>query len=267
MLLIADNLQIANTPLARAIAEEDPAPLQELVRRCVASGADAIDVNTGPLPRDAARAMRFVVEAVQAATGLPLILDTANPEAMAAGLAACRNRAIINGYSLEPSKIEKMLPLAARFDAEIIGYLLRPDGHVPASASERLALALDLVDALKQAGGDAGRLIVDPVIGPLMWENGLDRNRGALEVLQRLPELLDFPVRTIAGLSNLTAGAGSRPQRLLVERAFVPMLAAAGLDMLMLNIQHRETVCVARASRLLRRDSVFTWAALDGDCR
>jgi len=85
--------------------------------------------------------MAFMVEAVQDVCSLPLYLDTSNPSAIAAGLKVCREKPIINGFSLEPAKIEKILPLAATFDCDIIGFLLYPNGMVPRDAQERLTVA------------------------------------------------------------------------------------------------------------------------------
>lgn len=261
MLIVADNLQILDPRVERALAGLDAEPIQMLVRQYEAAGAEAIDINAGPLPRDAGRRMRLLVESIQSVTDLPLVLDTANPEALAAGLSACRNRAIVNGFSLQPARLEKVLPLAVRHDTEIVGYLLRPDGHVPADAAERLALAVSLHAAALRAGLSEERLIIDPVIAPLAWENGLAQNRANLEVIRSLPELLGFPVRTMAALSNLTTGRGPAAKKRLLERVFIPMLAAAGLDLLLVNVLHGETVQVAQTARRLMRESIFAWGA------
>jgi 5-methyltetrahydrofolate corrinoid/iron sulfur protein methyltransferase len=206
--------------------------------------------------------MAFLVETVQAETGLPLVIDTAEPRAMDAGLRACRNRAIINGFSLEPAKQDAMLALAAACDAEVICYLLRPDGQVPAGVEERLQVACDVFAATRAAGIERGRLIIDPVIVPVTWQDSASRNRELLSVIRQLPDVLGFPVKTIAGLSNLTAAAGPRDMKLLLERAFLCMLAEAGLSMVLMNILHQETVRTARACRALTQPGVFAWEEL-----
>ncbi|HYW79814.1 MAG TPA: hypothetical protein VE890_09575, partial [Thermoguttaceae bacterium] len=68
---------------------KDPGPIQELVRRCVAAGANSLDINPGPLLRDPQKDMTFLVETVQDVCDLPLVLDTTNPKALEAGLLAC----------------------------------------------------------------------------------------------------------------------------------------------------------------------------------
>jgi 5-methyltetrahydrofolate corrinoid/iron sulfur protein methyltransferase len=259
VLLVADNLQITDPAIAAALAARDPRPVCELVQRCAAAGAQAIDVNSGPLTHDPQAQMTFLVEAVRSATDLPLLIDTANPEAMEAGLRAAGPGTIINGFSLEPAKLARILPLARAYDADIIGFLLTPRSQVPRDGAERLGLAVDLLQSCQAAGIAPQRLIIDPVVVPLAWQDGNRQAREMLTILRQLPEVLGFPVRTIAGLSNLTTGRGYRRRRLLLEQTYLPMLAAAGLDMVLMNVLHSETVAVGCACRLLTSGGVFTW--------
>jgi len=262
MLLVADNLQITVNHVRYAMENRNPAPIRALVEHCLDAGADAMDINPGPLKRNAGPAMTFLVSTVQAVARCPILLDTVNPEALAAGLAACRGPAIINGISLEPAKLERILPVAAGSSADIVGYLLYPNGHVPPDASERMQVAVELVDAVGKRGIDPDRLIIDPVITPITWNDG---NRHAAEVLtalRHLPDLLGYPVRTIGGLSNLTSGGIDRAKKIRLECAYLPMLAASGLSMVMMNMRHRETVRTAKTCDVLRRGTIFTWEAL-----
>jgi 5-methyltetrahydrofolate corrinoid/iron sulfur protein methyltransferase len=86
MLLIADNLQLTRPSMARMVAHRDSAAFQPQVARLTAAGAEAIDINTGPLDRDGADQMIFCLQAASNATGLPLLIDTLNPVAIRAGL-------------------------------------------------------------------------------------------------------------------------------------------------------------------------------------
>lgn len=266
MKLVADNLQITNPIISRAVDEEDPEPIAQLVSRCLDAGARMIDINSGPLTRDPGRKMRFLVETVRAVTDVPLILDTTNPQALVAGLAVAGENATINGFSLEPVKLAHILPLAKQFNADIIGYLLYPHGQVPPDEDERMGIAVALFAECQQAGLDPAQLIVDPIIAPVLWENGHVQDAGILNVIRNLPDLLGYPVRTIAGLSNLTtghaAGQGVREKKLLLERTYLPMLAACGLSMALLNVFHTQTVATAHACEALLSETVFTWEGM-----
>lgn len=262
MILAADNLQILRPSVRTAVEREDPAPIEALVHRMIRAGAEAIDINAGPCPRDPEKIAPFLVRSVQGACRLPLLIDTANPKALEAGLRASLRPPVLNGFSLEPEKLERILPLAVEADLDIVGFLLGPDGHVPPDAQGRLSVALALFEAAAKKGLSPERIIVDPVVVPLSWQDGVGQVREVLEVIRMLPELLNFPVRTIAGLSNLTSGAPAGAARQRVATAFLSMMAAAGLSMVLLDVFHAETVQAAAACRALTSGQVFSWAAL-----
>lgn len=259
MQIIADNIQITNPMIAQALNEMNPLPVQDLAKKCEAADADIIDINPGPLTRDGEEKMTFLVEAVQQVCNLPLSLDTSNPSAMAAGLKACRERPIINGFSLETAKIEKILPLATEFECDITGFLLYPNGMVPGNDEERLNLAVQLFEAFNEKGIEPQRLIIDPVLVPLMWEDGSRQAMELLTVIRMLQDLLGFPVKTIVGLSNLTSGKGPKEKKLLLEEVYLSMLASAGLDMVLMNIFNKKTVSAAKACDSITRQGTFSW--------
>jgi 5-methyltetrahydrofolate corrinoid/iron sulfur protein methyltransferase len=259
MKLIADNLRITRPDIRRALEQFDPEPVENLVKACETQKAWAIDVNTGPLGKQAAPGMRFFMDAVQAVTDLPLLIDTANPDAMAAGVKAAKNRIILNGFSLEPRKLEQILPLARDCDADIVGFLLYPDSRVPIDAAQRFEVAQDLMEAVESAGVAKERVIIDPVIPPLAWADGIIQAREVVTVIRTLPDLLGFPVRTIGGISNLGTNAPDKGVRLALEQSYVAMLAAAGLDYALLDILNPDLVRAARVSGILAKETIFSW--------
>ncbi|MCP4353149.1 MAG: dihydropteroate synthase [Desulfobacterales bacterium] len=259
MILIADNLQITNQAIEHAVNKLNPEPVQEMVKKCEKAGAQAIDINSGPLYRDPEEKMIFLVQTVQDITKLPLLLDTTNPKALEAGLSVSRNNTIINGFSLEPVKLETILPLAEKYNTDIIGYLLYPNSHVPDDEAEKLNIAVELFKEFEKTGMDNKKLIIDPIIAPIIWQNSNHQNMAILSLLRNLPDLLGFPVRTVAGLSNLTTGHGPKHKKLLMERTYLPMLAASGLSMVMLNIFHTETVQLAKTCNILTGKKIFSW--------
>lgn len=263
MLLVADNLTAANAVIQNAIEDRNPEPIKVLVEKSERAGVNYIDINSGPLTHKPEESMKFLIDTVLAVSGLPLIIDTVNPRAMRAGLEACKGRhAIINGFSLEPEKLETMLPLAKTYNTPIIGYLLHPDGHVPLDASERFNLAVELYERFREAGLDNDQIIIDPVAVPITWDNGRIQSREVLSVIRHLPELLGFPIKTIAGVSNLTTGNILLEKKLALEGAYIAMLAEAGLSMALVNMFHQETVRIAGACNALSQDKVFTWEGL-----
>lgn len=264
MLLIADNLQLTQPAVAREVAGRNRTALHRRITRLVAAGAEAIDINTGPLGSKAEDVMVFALETAATATDGPLLIDTVNPAAMRAALATgVPNRIIINGFSMEPAKLERILPLAVEFNTEIIGYLLDEHSRVPTSMEEKLGVALALYQEARAAGLRAEQLIIDPVVAPLSWQDATAHNRALLEVLARLPDMLGFGVQTVASISNLTTGPAARRHKERLEQAFIPMLASRGLSMLLVNMDHRRSVAMVRLSGWLLNEGVFAWRQID----
>ncbi len=259
MIIVADNLHVIQATIARAVDAFDPGPIADLVKNCIQAGAQAMDINSGPLTKRPAERMGFLVNTVAAVADTPIFLDTTNPIAMRSGLETCRGRATINGFSLEPAKLERILPLAKAFDTDIVGYLLHPDSRVPIEEDEMMAIAVDLFEQFSKTGLAPERLIIDPVIAPLSWQDGARHNQAVLSVIRNLPDLLGAPVRTIAGLSNLASGPMPADRKIFLEQTFMPMLAAAGLDMVLVNVLHGPTIDTIKNCDLMLGDGVFSW--------
>lgn len=264
MIIVADNLQVTNPDVAEAISSRNPEPLEKRVKACIEAGADAIDINPGPLKKNAGEIMTFLVQTVRGVTANTILLDTTSAPAIEAGLAAAKGRAVINGFSLEPEKLAHILPLAKRFDADIIGYVLYPDSRVPTDEAEFMEITLELLAEAEKAGINPEKLIIDPVVAPLIWENGVAHNRSLLSFLGRLPDLAGYPLRSVAGLSNLTTGRGaSMEKKRLAERTFLPMMAAAGLSLVLMQVFHKEVVDTARVCEALTSArTIFSWSSL-----
>ncbi len=259
LILVADNFQMTKPSISRAVESKNTKAIKKMVESWIMAGARGIDINTGPLPYSPENTMGFLVKAIREVCDQPLFLDTINAKAIQAGLEQANGQAIINGLSLQPEKLKTILPLAVEYRAPVICYLLRPDGHVPRDCQSRLEIALRLWEIASTAGISREQFIIDPVLVPLGWEDGSYQAIEVLDVLRYLPELLGFSPQTIIGLSNLTSGAGSAGQKIAMENAYLPMLAACGIKFILMNINHRRTVELAANCNLLAGGQIFSW--------
>lgn len=259
MLIIADNIRITRKTVHQALETLDENPIRELVQICIENGAGALDLNPGPLTKTPER-MAFLVSVVQEITDIPILLDSANPKALEEGLRVCKNPAIINGFSPEPGKLEHILPLAEKYQTRIIGYLLTEKSLVPTEETTRLQIAYEIFRAAKDAGVPQENLIIDPVLSPLSWEDGLIRNQKLLSVIQNLPELLGFQVDTIVGLSNLTTGEKNSRTIQRLEQVFLSIMAGSGLSMVLMDVQRADTVKTAKICTSLLGSGVVSMA-------
>ena len=259
MLLIADNLHIMNPAVAKALQERDPLPFKEIAERCAEVNAYAMDINLGPLKRNAEEIITFVIETVQESFKGRLVLDSIQAEVIAAGIKVCKQTPIINGFSLEANKMKTILPLAAEYQADIVGFLIDEKGKIPLSADERLSVASKLISAAEELGIPPEKIIIDPVLAPLSWQDGTYYNRSLIETIQLLDQIFGQPIKTIAGLSNIGAGAPDKTKRQTAEAAFLFMLAASNLDYILMNVEHESNLTALNLSQLLLAEKVFTW--------
>jgi 5-methyltetrahydrofolate corrinoid/iron sulfur protein methyltransferase len=232
MLLAADNIHAMNPIVSDALRRLDPDPIRDLALTCERNGAQLIDLNPGYLaPRHEDR-MQFLVETVQEETPLRLILDSPNARVLARGLRACRDTPILNALSLEPQKIQEILPLAVEYGTDLVLLLMDERSFTPPTTDEKIALALELREHALSAGMNQESLIFDPVLPNLSWDDAWPRIAEDVRTVRLLATgaVLQEPVRTMVGLSNLRSGHSSMfPAE--IDVTCLTLLAGAGLHM------------------------------------
>ncbi|MFH1046182.1 MAG: dihydropteroate synthase, partial [Candidatus Omnitrophota bacterium] len=136
MLVIGERINGMFKDVGRAIAAKDKTVIQDLAKRQVAAGADALDVNVGPAVADAVEAMKWLVETIQEVTSVTLALDSTKPAVIEAGLRLARKKAIINSTTAKLDKLNTYVPLAKQYHASIIGLTMGESG-IPRDRNER----------------------------------------------------------------------------------------------------------------------------------
>jgi cobalamin-dependent methionine synthase I len=259
VILIAENLTVADPAVARAVAERDPGPLVALVELARRAGARFLDVNLGAGGRGRGENLRFVLDVVASAWDGGILVDTPDPGVMAEALTLWQGRGevVLNGFSGDPER-EQVLEVAAGAGASVVVFLLA--GGLRKSVDERLALAAELVERCLRHGIGLERLWIDPVVAPLGWTEGQEFDAALLEVVRQLPAVLGDTVGSIVGLSNLTtASTGGRPNR-WIQEVFLALAAGAGLTHAMVDVRNRGLVRVARAIEALEGRRVYAEA-------
>jgi len=258
MKIIAENLHAFNPVVARALKEEDAATIQDLVRGYELSGAHALDINPGYDRKQGPGRMRFLVEAVQAVSSLPLFIDSPDPDVMEAGLKACRNPAVVNFFTAEKDRLRRFLPLVEKYGALAVAAVM--EKQVPLAAEDKLALASVLVKEAQDHGVEAHRLIFDPIVIPLGWGDGQRYARETLKFLEVLPQVFDFRPQTVVGLSNLTSRAAGSGFMESLQGVYLTMLATQGLTWAMVNITSLELMNTVKMIHVFTEEKPFSTA-------
>ena len=241
MILIGENINIMSKTIGTALRERLPDPIRELARAETAAGMDYLDLNIGPARKEGDSLMHWLVNTVQEVTDKQLSLDTTNPLATEAGLKACEKRALINSVSLQPERLEKVLPLAKAYDAEIIGLLWGTDG-MPRDANERCVLAVDIVYKANEIGIPNEDIWIDPIVTPISVDT--NQVKACLEFMSMLADIAPG-CKSVVGLSNVSNGtpANLRPY---LNRTYLAMLMKYGIYSAIVDAFDDELVRLAR---------------------
>jgi 5-methyltetrahydrofolate corrinoid/iron sulfur protein methyltransferase len=226
VIIIGERIHVISPRVKAAFDNRDTCFLQDLAMRQVNAGAQFVDLNIGPARKTGLELMPWVVETVQAMTGTPLSLDTTNADAMEAGLRVCKNKSMVNSTSAQPERMEKVIPLAAEHNSDLIALTLTEKG-IPPEATGRAEVAMQLIEAAAQAGIGSDRLYLDPLVLPV----GADQAGAGqtIEAIRFFKAIADPAPFTVIGLSNISNGS-PHEIRGLINRAFLVMAMGAGLD-------------------------------------
>jgi cobalamin-dependent methionine synthase I len=228
--------------------------LQELASDCIKAGADTLDINLQQ-QYDEPEIMKFAIETVQGAVDCQLCLSSNRADTLEAGLRACKRPPIVNYVSLDKEKLEEILPLIARYKAEVI---LSVIGSMALNSTEDiLKSAAVLVGAANESGISNKRIIIDPGALHVTSDVGQRHTKTLLELLPALSEVFDPPIRTTCWINNVSAGA---PRRLrpAINNTFLAMLAGVGLSSAFVDALNRETMRAVRLIRIFRDDVIYS---------
>lgn len=227
MIIIGENIHVIAEAVNQAIKARDSKPIQDLAKGQVQAGADYLDLNLGPLTKNPEETIQWVINTVQDVTGLPLSLDTMNPVAMEAGLPLCKKRPLINSASGKKDSKEQMLPLAKKYDCDVIVSVINDSG-MPPDVEMKTESIMDTVAYANELGIPNEDIWVDPIVMPVSTAGEGQRfAQITLEFIKIIPEVLPG-IKSTVGLSNISNGA-PKELRPLLNCTYVVMLQRCGL--------------------------------------
>lgn len=217
----------------------------------VQAGAALLDVNVGAPGIDEPSAMQRAVFCASGAVTAPLVLDSSSPAALEAGLKAADGKVLINSVSGEAKSLKKVLPLAKKYGAAIIGLALDKKG-IPETAEGRVAVARRIRNAARRIGIPDNDIIIDCLTLTVSAEQ--KRAAESLRAIRLVKQRLGLS--TVLGVSNISFGL---PQRPLISSAFFAMAMEAGLDAAIINPKDKPMMDAWRSAMvLLNRDHQAT---------
>lgn len=255
--LIAENINVISKSLGQALKERQAGPIQSMAVISAKAGVDYLDLNIGPAKKGGVELMPWLVSTVQDVSDLPISLDTTNAAAIEAGLKVSARRALVNSVSMQPERLEQLLPLVSKYGAEMIGLLWGAEG-MPRDVNERCMLTVDLVYQANESGVANENIWIDPIATPVSGD--VNQLNACLEFLKMLPEIAPG-CKSVVGLSNISNGTPAH-LRPILNRTFFMMLSRHGLYSAIIDALDDELIAIARGHRPEIVD--FVYQAMDG---
>jgi cobalamin-dependent methionine synthase I len=244
MRIIGEKINGTRPQVAHAIEGRDVAYIQELAVRQAEAGATWIDVNAGTRKSKESEDLIWLIETVQPLVQVPLCLDSANPEALAAAVDVVERTPMINSISGEPHRLDGILPIVAEHGCPTIALAMDGSG-IPETSEGRMQVVRKLVEATRANGVPDENVYIDPLAMTLATNT--ESALITLDTMQAIRQ--EFPETHLSlGLSNISFGL---PARSLINRVFLILTLAAGLDCAILDPLDRELRAVLISAKLV----------------
>lgn len=243
--LIGERINPTGKPRFRqALAEQDLGYILNEGVKQEELGAHLLDVNTGAPGICEKEMLPRVIRELQMVTQLPLVADSADPDALSEALRVYQGRALINSVNAGQESMDRVFPLAKKYGSMLICLTLDENG-IPAEAEGRFCLAVKLLEEAEKYGLEKEDLIFDPLT------LSVSADPAAAEVTLQTIRLIreKLHARVCLGVSNVSFGL---PCRDGVNSVFFTLALQRGLSAAIMNPTSREMMNAYHSFLLLK---------------
>ncbi len=186
------------------------------------AGADILDVNVAVSGVDEITILPKAVLKVLEVSGLPVCIDSSNPEALKKALEVYPYKALVNSVTGQEKSLKAVLPLVKKFGASVVG-LTMDDSGIPKTADKRFAVAKRIIEVAESYGVPREDIVIDC----LCLTQATETNSAVvtLKTLTRVSR--ELGVTTVLGVSNISFGM---PDRKIINLSFLSQAISQGLN-------------------------------------
>ncbi len=241
-LLIGERTNVLGSRAFKGLVRDKRwAEAAEVGRRQVRGRAGVLDVCLADAEGDETGAMRAVVTALRRAVRVPLMVDTTDPEVMAAALELIPGRPVLNSVNLEDggARLDRVAALARRFGAAVVAGCIdeHPTDGMARTAERKAEVAARLLERLEASGLRRREVLLDALVFPAATGDPKFRGsagetvRGLKLIKERIPGAI-----TVLGVSNVSFGVPAAGREVL-NAVFLHHCVEAGLDAAIVNAE------------------------------
>jgi len=237
-LIIGERINTQGSRKAKQLVlADDFDGLVDLARMQVEDGAHCLDVCVATTERSDERDfMLNLVKRLSLEIDAPLVIDSTDPEVIAAAVTQIPGRPIINSINLEGdgSRFKKLAPLMAKYGLPAIALCIGPKGMAK-TPQQKLETANLLYETGKKYGLKIEQFIFDVLTFTLATgeDEFLDAGKNTLEGIRLVKEKFPNSFTTL-GLSNISFGLTPYARKIL-NSVFLHHAVKTGLDTAIVN--------------------------------
>lgn len=263
MILIGEKINGTRKAVNEAILTRNRAYIEQTALEQANAGADYLDVNAGTNPDREAEDMLWLLDVVQSVTEVPVCIDSSSSATLKLALEHVKRQPMVNSINADPRRLQSFLPLISEKGCPAIALALdESKSGMPKNKEERLENVSRIFEATRAANIPDNRIFVDPLI--MSVSTDIAAGQEVFDCMCAIHEKYS-DAHITGGLSNISFGL---PVRELVNRTFLTLAMACGMDSAVCNPANRAFVESLKATEMLLGQDKFcrkyTVAAKDG---
>lgn len=208
------------------------------------AGAEILDVNVGLPGIDEEALMVEVVKELQTIVDCPLQIDSSNASVIEKALRIYNGKALINSVNGEDEVLDKILPIAKKYGAAVIGLTMDSAG-IPSKAKDRVKIAGHIIEKCTEYGIPKKDIYIDCLtLAASVQQKEVHETLIAIRSVREM-----YGVHTVLGVSNISFGL---PVREYINTTFLTLAMDAGLNLPIINPNNAAMMGAVDAFKVLK---------------
>ena len=246
MIIIGENINGTRKVINDAILGRNSAYIEQIAIKQSEAGADYLDINAGTSPDREKDDMLWLLEIVQNVTDVPICIDSSSPDTLKAALEFIKKMPLVNSINADPHSLESFIPYIKEKGCPVIALALdESSSNMPKNNDERMENIGKIITVTRSAGISDDKIFIDPLIMSVSTDD-----KAGMEVFECIRIIKEtYPDTHITGgLSNISFGL---PRREIVNRTFLTLAMAAGLDSAVCDPTNKSLIESLKATDML----------------
>ncbi|OHD70302.1 MAG: hypothetical protein A2V99_09665 [Spirochaetes bacterium RBG_16_67_19] len=256
MIFIGERINTGFKEVKAAVLAHDASVIKEWAVKQTKAKATYLDVNLGAASAKV-EDLCWMIEQVQSASELPISIDTNKYPMLKEAVPLCKKPPLINSTPAIDSKMKEIFPLVAEYGCSIIGLVMDEAGS-PKTTEKRVEIGGQILATAMEYGIPPDHVFLDPIVMPMKYMQ--DQAKIILAAASQFQLFSDPPPHVVCGLSNVSNGAIHKK---LINRTFAVMMAASGMDAVILDVTDEELVNALITADLVMNRSIYADSYLE----